>query len=88
MLPGLGAGEQRPHHRIGHHRPDQPELRGIPSRIDPVGQQDDDDSRSGSIQIEVPVKPVWPKLRDDMIVPAEETPDGVSHPMARDEPAG
>ena len=45
-------------------------------------------SRVGSIQIEVPVNPVCPKLREDMNAPAEDAPDGVSQPMARDDPAG
>jgi len=43
--------------------------------------------RSGSIQIEVPVKPVWPKERGEKSVPAEEpSADLVSQPRARSEP--
>ena len=42
---------------------------------------------SGSIQIEVPVKPVWPKEREEKSVPAEEpSADFVSQPRARSEP--
>jgi len=40
-------------------------------------------SRSGSAQIDVPVKPVWPKLRDEKNRPALDCGDGVSQPNAR-----
>ena len=45
-------------------------------------------SRSGSSQIDVPVKPVWPNARRDSRVPALEYPEseGVSQPSARVEP--
>src|SRR5207245_3320486 len=47
-------------------------------------------SRSGSIHIDVPVKPVWPNERRESFAPALEYPesDGVSQPSARVEPAG
>jgi hypothetical protein len=44
--------------------------------------------RSGSIQIDVPVKPVWPNARGETKEPAEESSEGVSHPSARLDPAG
>src|SRR5688572_5996710 len=40
-------------------------------------------SSSGSIQIEVPVKPVWPKASSVRNRPAEEPSLGVSQPSAR-----
>src|SRR5690242_3990510 len=40
-------------------------------------------SFSGSIQIEVPVKPVWPKLHGEKNWPALEPPSGESQPSAR-----
>src|SRR6185312_9879803 len=40
-------------------------------------------SRAGSIQIEVPVNPVWPNARCDSRWPAELFPLGTSHPRAR-----
>src|SRR5689334_19125979 len=39
-------------------------------------------SFSGSIQIEVPVKPVWPKLQGEKNWPALEPPSGESQPSA------
>ena len=39
--------------------------------------------RLGSIQIEVPVNPVWPKLSLESLVPALLPADGVSQPSAR-----
>src|SRR5713226_6875335 len=44
--------------------------------------------RSGSNQMDVPVKPVWPKAFGPIFVPALEFSEGVSQPNARDEPAG
>src|SRR5262245_59574788 len=47
-------------------------------------------SLSGSIQIDVPVYPVWPNERRESFAPALEYPesDGVSQPSARVEPGG
>ena len=45
-------------------------------------------SFSGSIQIDVPVKPVCPNVWAPSFVPALEFSDGVSQPNARDEPFG
>src|SRR6266480_5728954 len=40
-------------------------------------------SFSGSIQIDVPVKPVWPKLHGEKNWPALDPPSGESQPSAR-----
>src|SRR2546427_8943980 len=44
--------------------------------------------RSGSNQMDVPVKPVCPNAFGPIFVPALESSDGVSQPSARDEPGG
>src|SRR3989442_2352516 len=44
--------------------------------------------RSGSNQMDVPVKPVWPNAFGPIFVPALEFSDGVSQPRAREEPGG
>src|SRR6267154_3973134 len=44
--------------------------------------------RSGSIQMDVPVKPVCPNALGPIFVPALEFSDGVSQPRAREEPGG
>ena len=44
--------------------------------------------RSGSIQSDVPVKPRCPKDRGEKCLPDDEGCEGVSHPRAREVPAG
>src|SRR5438045_382918 len=45
-------------------------------------------SRSGSNQMDVPVKPVCPNASGPIFVPALERSEGVSHPNARLDPGG
>jgi hypothetical protein len=75
---------ETPHHRVGHGPPDLANGVVLPaSGGTRLVRRMTKRLRSGSIHIDVPVNPVWPKERGPKSDPAEEFSLGVSHPSAR-----